>query len=78
MILLKVELCLKWTDVLYFVTNQRQERVELTESLSSQITEWNSIDAHLFAKANETFWQKYNKLDNVDQLRSDFQEQLGR
>merc|ERR1712193_403284 len=76
MILLKIELCWEWTDVLYFVTNQRQERVKLTESLSSQITAWNSIDAKLFAKANETFWQKYNKLENVDQLRADFQVEL--
>ena len=78
MILLKNELCWEWTDVLYFVTNQRQNRVELNQVLTDRILKWNSIDAQIFKRANETFWQKYNQLENVEIMRSEFQEQLGK
>ena len=78
MILLKNELCWEWTDVLYFVTNQRQNRVELNSVLTDRILKWNSIDAEIFKKANETFWQKYNQLENVEKMRSEFEEQLGK
>ena len=77
MILLKTELCWKWVDVVFLITNQRQERTPLSPELSAQILAWNAIDAQIFAQANTTFWRKYNALENVEEMRREFQEQLG-
>merc|ERR1711892_69444 len=76
MILLKTELCWKWVDVVFLITNQRQERTPLSPELSAQILAWNAIDAQIFAQANTTFWRKYNALENVEEMRREFQEQL--
>ena len=76
MILLKHELSWEWIDVVYLVTNQRQDRVQLSSQLSSKIKKWNSLDAQIFDAANATFWRKYNQLSNLDQMRDEFSELL--
>ena len=76
MILLKHELCWEWADVVYLVTNQREDPVQLSPELSSQIKKWNSLDAQIFDAANATFWRKYNQLSNVEEMRDEFTELL--
>ena len=71
-------MCWEWTDVLYFVTNQRKDRHELDQALSDKILKWNAIDAKIYEKANITFWEKYNKIDGIETMRNEFQLQLGK
>jgi len=73
MILLKHSFCWDWIDVLYFVTNQRANRKELSEDLTQKIINWNNIDQKIFEKANSTFWSRYNKIPNLELLKNEFQ-----
>ena len=77
MILLKETFCWEWTDVLYFVTNQRVERKEIDQSLATKMETWNNIDAAIYAAANQTFWEKYSKIVNIDDKHKLFQKELG-
>ena len=76
MILLKNELCWEWIDVVYLVTNQRADPVQLSNELSSKMKKWNSIDAQIFDQANATFWRKHNQLSNLEDMRDEFNEVL--
>ena len=64
MILLRKELCWEWDDVLFFVTNQRSEKKELSSDLASKIKEWNAFDTAIYDHFNTTFWKKIEEYEN--------------
>ena len=68
MVLLKNELCWKWDDVLFFVTNQRSEKAPLSKNLESKIRSWNSLDNAIYSHFNATFWKK---IENCEKFEED-------
>ncbi|XP_078342955.1 galactosylceramide sulfotransferase-like [Oculina patagonica] len=60
-VLLKRLLCWELDDVLYFKSNERQDKeraVDLSEDVKENIKRWNAADQLLFDYFNRTFWQK--------------------
>ena len=49
----------------------------LSEDLKTKIKAWNDIDVKIFTKANETFWERYNKIPNVEKLEQEFKYETG-
>ncbi|CBY30723.1 unnamed protein product [Oikopleura dioica] len=66
MILLRKELCWDWDDVLFFVTNQRSEKKELSPDLAQKMREWNAFDTAIYSHFNSTFWKKIEAYQNFD------------
>jgi len=77
MILLKEEFCWEWKDVLYFVTNQRAERKEVNLELAKKMENWNLVDTRIYSKANNSFWEKFSKISNLEEKQKTFQKELG-
>ena len=48
-----------------------------SEDLKSKIIEWNSLDAKIFEKSNETFWEKYKSIPNLSTLENEFGIETG-
>jgi len=51
-------------DILYFKSNERQDKeraVGLTDQVKDNIKRWNAADELLFQYFNETFWHKIRK-----------------
>ncbi|KAL9960293.1 hypothetical protein ACROYT_G033737 [Oculina patagonica] len=60
-VLLKRLLCWELDDVLYFKSNERQDKeraVDLSEDVKKNIKRWNAADQILFDFFNQTFWYK--------------------
>ncbi|XP_078342182.1 galactosylceramide sulfotransferase-like [Oculina patagonica] len=60
-VLLKRLLCWELDDVLYFKSNERQDKeraVDLSEEVKENIKRWNAADQLLFDFFNQTFWYK--------------------
>ena len=60
-VLLKRLLRWKLDDILYFKSNERQDKekaVGLTDQVKDSIKRWNAADDLLFRYFNQTFWQK--------------------
>ena len=49
----------------------------LSDDLKSRISEWNSLDAEIFQKSNETFWEKYKSIPNLSTLENEFGIETG-
>ena len=49
----------------------------LSDDLKTKIKVWNDIDVKIFAKANETFWERYNSIPNVEKLEQEFKYETG-
>ena len=49
----------------------------LSDDLKTKIKAWNDIDVKIFTKANETFWERYNKIPNVEKLEQEFKYETG-
>ena len=49
----------------------------LSDDLKSRISEWNSLDAKIFQKSNETFWEKYKSMPNLSTLENEFGIEIG-
>jgi len=63
-VLLKRLLRWKVDDILYFKSNERQDKekaVGLTDQVKDSIKRWNAADDLLFRYFNQTFWQKIEK-----------------
>jgi len=58
LVLLKLEMCWQFDDILYIKQNQRSKRTNLTEDLKERILEWNRADAMLYHYFNNTLWRK--------------------
>ena len=39
---------------------------------------WNNLDAKIFEKSNQTFWEKYSKIPNLEKLVMEFKAETGR
>ena len=39
--------------------------------------EWNNLDAKIFEKSNQTFWEKYNKIPDLERLETEFKAETG-
>ena len=39
--------------------------------------EWNNLDAKIFEKSNQTFWEKYNKIPDLERLETEFKVETG-
>ena len=60
-VLLKRLLCWELDDILYFKTNERQDKeraVGLSDQVKANIKRWNTADELLFQYFNQTFWHK--------------------
>ena len=60
-VLLKRLLCWELDDILYFKSNERQDKeraVDLSEDVKENIKRWNAADKLLFHYFNQTFWYK--------------------
>lgn len=63
-VLLKRLLCWELDDILYFKSNERQDKeraVGLTDQVKDNIKRWNAADELLFQYFNQTFWHKIEK-----------------
>ena len=63
-VLLKRLLCWELEDILYFKSNERQDKeraVDLSEEVKENIKRWNAADQLLFDYFNQTFWQKIER-----------------
>ena len=49
----------------------------LSDDLKTKIKAWNDIDVKIFTKANETFWERYNAIPNVEKLEQEFKYETG-
>ena len=49
----------------------------LSDDLKSRISEWNNLDAKIFQKSNETFWEKYKAIPNLSTLENEFGIETG-
>ena len=49
----------------------------MSDDLKTKIKVWNDIDVKIFAKANETFWERYNSIPNVEKLEQEFKYETG-
>ena len=49
----------------------------LSDDLKTKIKAWNDIDVKIFTKANETFWERYNKIPNVEKMEQEFKYETG-
>ena len=49
----------------------------LSDDLKSRISVWNSLDAKIFQKSNETFWEKYKSIPNLSTLENEFGIETG-
>jgi hypothetical protein len=76
MVLLRKELCWEWDDVLFFVTNQRSEKKELSSDLAQKMREWNAFDTAIYSHFNSTFWQKIEAYENFDEDMKILDEKL--
>ena len=52
-------------------------KIRTSEDLKSKIIEWNSLDAKIFEKSNETFWEKYKSIPNLSTLENEFGIETG-
>ena len=52
-------------------------KIRTSEDLKSKIIEWNSLDARIFEKSNETFWEKYKSIPNLSTLENEFGSETG-
>ena len=60
-VLLKRLLCWELDDILYFKSNERQDKekaVDLRDDVKDNIKRWNAADELLFQYFNQTFWNK--------------------
>ena len=60
-VLLKRLLCWELDDILYFKSNERQDKeraVGLSDQVKANIKRWNAADELLFQYFNQTFWHK--------------------
>ena len=60
-VLLKRLLCWELDDILYFKSNERQDKeraVGLSDQVKANIKRWNTADELLFQYFNQTFWHK--------------------
>ena len=60
-VLLKRLLCWELDDILYFKSNERQDKeraVNLSDAVKDKIKRWNAADELLFLYFNQTFWRK--------------------
>ena len=60
-VLLKRLLCWELDDILYFKSNERQDKeraADLSEDVKENIKRWNAADHLLFHYFNQTFWYK--------------------
>ena len=39
--------------------------------------QWNNLDAKIFEKSNQTFWEKYSKIPNLEKLEMEFKAETG-
>ena len=39
--------------------------------------EWNNLDAKIFEESNKTFWEKYNKIPDLERLETEFKAETG-
>ena len=49
----------------------------LSDDLKTKIKAWNDIDVKIFTKANETFWERYKAIPNVEKLEQEFKYETG-
>ena len=79
LILLKDELCLDMTDILFFSINVNRPKTEekQNEELAQKIMEWNAADTALFNAANQTFWNRIEEFgeDNMKRELEEFREE---
>ena len=47
------------------------------KDLKIKMIEWNNLDAKIFEKSNRTFWEKYNKIPDLERLETEFKVETG-
>ena len=47
------------------------------KDLKTKMIEWNNLDAKIFEKSNQTFWEKYNKIPDLERLETEFKAETG-
>ena len=47
------------------------------KDLKTKMIEWNNLDAKIFEKSNQTFWEKYNKIPDLERLETEFKVETG-
>ena len=77
MVLLRSLFCWDWEDVLFFVTNARASRRELSADLEENIKKWNKFDSAIFDHFNQTFWTKVKNLETFDADKKTLEELIG-
>ena len=45
--------------------------------LKTRMIQWNNLDAKIFEKSNQTFWEKYSKIPNLEKLKMEFKAETG-
>ena len=62
---------------MHFLKSNNELLKPLSDDLKTKIKAWNDIDVKIFTKANETFWERYNAIPNVEKLEQEFKYETG-
>jgi len=80
LILLKEELCLQTSDIVFFSINKRSSNksAELPNDLRQSIKSWNNADFELFDRVNKTFWSRVINfgLDRMEKEKKILNDQI--